>query len=604
MGKRQTNKNLKSLQFAILASRTEKEKANITARWLLETFSKYYDNSILIPKKAQIAFEKRHWQAAFNLSKRRLSMYSETVRQVSTNLVLILPDLAKKKPFWTRIEKEFSYLVNSRYEADFAYSFILSIRRILMGEYWEPTPRALRKYPPINKKDKIWNNRKTSIFYEYRIQQVIKPEIIEGILKIPNFSIPFRNLKADSQVAANYANMALVFNGNNSKKNRKIQVINAGFFRNRGCYIVGRIISDQEVLKPFVLALLNSSSGIFIDAVLTEEAHSQTIFSSTLANFHVTNPYYHELSAFLQSTMPKRPLGLHYTTIGFNHIGKVTVLQEIAEEIAASGENLDTAIGFRGTVAMGFSTASSAYVLKVIRDKPTKNYKWGNFEGIESVLEKYRKVHRINRTGSMLDNIIYQNLKLPKNWFSPSLLSEISFYAQKSVSIKGDSVVFQHLIIQPKLTPLPIFFENASLGQIRRAVINLGYCIKNNAAANIFNKDLDSRNYGVSHFLKVYLFDYDAVEPLTDIKVRTNSERYEGEEDIPEWFFEDGHIFLPEEIEVGLRINDRGLKRVFKDIHSDLLTVDYWVEMQAALLDGKVPEFRAYPETARLRHFR
>ena len=109
--------------------------------------------------------------------------------------------------------------------------------------------------------------------------------------------------------------------------------------------------------------------------------------------------------------MPKRPLGLHYTTIGFNHIGKVTVLQEIAEEIAASGENLDTAIGFRGTVAMGFSTASSAYVLKVIRDKPTKNYKWGNFEGIESVLEKYRKVHRINRTGSMLDNIIYQNLK-------------------------------------------------------------------------------------------------------------------------------------------------------------------------------------------------
>ena len=97
MGKRQTNKNLKSLQFAILASRTEKEKANITARWLLETFSKYYDNSILIPKKAQIAFEKRHWQAAFNLSKRRLSMYSETVRQVSTNLFLILPDVAKKK---------------------------------------------------------------------------------------------------------------------------------------------------------------------------------------------------------------------------------------------------------------------------------------------------------------------------------------------------------------------------------------------------------------------------------------------------------------------------------------------------------------------------
>jgi len=33
------------------------------------------------------------------------------------------------------------------------------------------------------------------------------------------------------------------------------------------------------------------------------------------------------------------------------------------------------------------------------------------------VLAKYKRVHEINRTGSMLDNIVYYNLKLERSWF-------------------------------------------------------------------------------------------------------------------------------------------------------------------------------------------
>ena len=43
------------------------------------------------------------------------------------------------------------------------------------------------------------------------------------------------------------------------------------------------------------------------------------------------------------------------------------------------------------------------------------------------------------------------------------------------------------------------------------------------------------------------------------------------EEDVPEWFFEDGAIFLPEEIESGLRIRDRSLRRIFREMHGDLM---------------------------------
>src|SRR3712207_8803475 len=60
-----------------------------------------------------------------------------------------------------------------------------------------------------------------------------------------------------------------------------------------------------------------------------------------------------------------------------------------------SRERLDTAPGFRGTVAIGFAMPSSRYVLKIIRDRPTEGYKWGTFPGVEWVLAKYRLVHEI-----------------------------------------------------------------------------------------------------------------------------------------------------------------------------------------------------------------
>ena len=50
--------------------------------------------------------------------------------------------------------------------------------------------------------------------------------------------------------------------------------------------------------------------------------------------------------------------------------------------------------------------------------------------------------------------------------------------------------------------PLHLYLENAPPADAERAIVNLGYCIKNNAAANIFNKDLDARNYGVSPYGK------------------------------------------------------------------------------------------------------
>ena len=418
----------------------------------------------------------------------------------------------------------------------------------------------------------------------------VTAENLRTILLIPGIEAPFRDLSADAEKAAARINERVT-----AGLSGAFEIIDAGFYRNRGAYIVGRIrLADRVV--PFGIALLNEEDGVFVDAVLISHDTLRYVFSSSLANFHVTLPHYHELVDFLHGIMPGRPHALHYSTVGFHHTGKIAVMRELSDELRRSEEVFDHAVGKRGTVAIGFPAPSSRMVLKVIRNTPTENYKWDHFPGIDAVLGKYRQLHEINRAGSMLDNVIYTNVSLPAALFGEDLLDTLLTYASENVARDGDAIIFKHLIVQMKMTPLPVFLQTATREEAEAAIASLGRCIKNNAAANIFNKDLDGRNYGVGQTLKVYLFDYDAVEKLTDVKVRSNLERIDGDEDIPDWFFEEGTIFLPEEIELHMRIEDPSLRRVFRSEHGEILKTDFWTDMQKRLEAGEVPRVSTYPD--------
>jgi isocitrate dehydrogenase kinase/phosphatase len=191
-------------------------------------------------------------------------------------------------------------------------------------------------------------------------------------------------------------------------------------------------------------------------------------------------------------------------------------------------------------------------------------------------------------------------MRMDREVFDPALLEEIGSEASDSVQVMEDGVYLRSLIVQQKIIPLPVYLDNASEGQTRTVIAKLGHCIRNNAATNIFNKDLDSRNYGVGRYGRVFLFDYDAVEKLTDVKIRTNRDREPGEDDIPGWFFEDGVIFLPEELEHGMQFKSDLARRCFRQENADLLTVEYWLDVQQKLQRGEVPPLRMYPDSAKL----
>jgi isocitrate dehydrogenase kinase/phosphatase len=562
-----------------------------TARLVLAIFDDFYSLLCEYPYRAKCAFELMDPHASIRISKERLGLYSRYITEHGPRVLAEYPALAHDGALWEAVDRLFVAMIVDRYEADTAFSFAHSLRRNICQEIWRPVAYS---FPPPSK---LRAFSMASVHHRMPVSH-IDAEIVASFLRVPGFSVPFRDIEGDSQRIVDRLEGLLY--GTERPRPVALDVIEAGFYRDRSAFVVGRWVLADESIVPFVVSLLNGPSGIYADAVLHRVADIHGLFSSALANFHVTTRLYYQTCVFLYSLMPRRPLGHHYSTIGFNHVGKVAILNEITEQIRSSSQKFQRSPGAPGTVALGFTFDACSYHLKVIRDRPTTSYKWGAYPGVAAVIDKYRLVHEINRAGSMLDNVMYFNLRLDRDMFDPALLEELCRESSESVHVEGDGVFLRTLIVQMKIIPLPVYLEHAGEDETREVIINLGKCIRNNAATNIFNKDLDSRNYGVGRYGAVFLFDYDAVEKLTDVKIRTNSDREPGEEAVPEWVFEEGVVFLPEELQHGMQLMNRYARRCFREQNLDLLGVAYWQEVQQKLLRGDVPALEMFPDNCKL----
>ncbi len=572
--------------------RDEEERIASAAALILEIFDDFYARLCGYPYAAMRAFETRDPQASAHISKERLGLYSRYIAEHGPRLRAAFPALADSARTWDLLDARFVSMIAERYEADIAFSFAHSLRRNIGQERWRPVAYS---FPAPSQRRAL---SMASVYRRLAVEGQIDAPLLRSALQAPGFAAAWRDL--DGDVEKILLRLRRIFDAASPAPPTALDVVEAGFFRDRCAFVVARWRLADAGIVPFVVALRNGADGIYADALLHRTADIHKLFSSALANLHVTTRLYYQTCVFLFSLMPLRPLGHQYSTIGFNHVGKIAILEEIAAQMRQSGQRFRNSPGAPGTVALGFTFEACSYHLKIVRDRPTRAYKWGTYPGIAAVVDKYREMHEINRAGSMLDNVLYFNLHLPREMFEPALLEEICREASASVQPDGDGVLLRSLIVQLKIVPLPMYLKTAGDAETRAAVASLGECIRNNAATNVFNKDLDCRNYGVGRYGQVFLFDYDAVEPLTGVKIRSNADREPGEDVPPAWFFESGTIFLPEELEHGMQFGTRHARQCFREENAELLQPRYWEQLQQRLQRGEVPELRMYPEDSRL----
>jgi isocitrate dehydrogenase kinase/phosphatase len=360
---------------------------------------------------------------------------------------------------------------------------------------------------------------------------------------------------------------------------------------------VGRIVGRQFLL-PLVIALRNTDGGVLVDAVMLAEDDVSIVFSFTRSYFHVDLERVAEAVVFLKSIMPRKSVSELFTVLGRAKQGKTERYRELMHNMERTSDLFVHAPGERGLVMVCFTLPSFDVVFKVIRDR----FAYPKTVLREEVLEKYRLVFVHDRAGRLVDAQEFRRLRFPRVRFAPELLAELESEAGQTVHAEGADLVFEHLYIERRMTPLNLYLRAAEPERAERAVLDYGQCIRDLAYTDIFPGDLLLKNFGVTRHGRVIFYDYDELCRVTDCNFRDLPQPTNPEDEMrgEAWFYVGENDVFPETFINFLAFNDSQRAALLR-VHGEIVTARFWRGVQQRLRDGEVVEVLPYhPQRVRV----
>ena len=578
---------------------TNNQVADRAARLTLDAFDAFNATFQAITCRAQKRFEERDWQRGRQDAVDRLDSYDGALNQSAVKLDDALGAAARMASVWGSAKHRFASLVAQRFDIDRAETFFNSVTRRMLSTvginrdveffYLHPKPAT--------------HQQGDAICRQYA-KVADTHSMVRNILTDVHFRVRYENLDRDSELVAQEIDLHL-WPIIGIEKTFVIQVLKPVFYRNKVAYIIGRIVVDARII-PLVIPLINGSSGIAADTVLLHEPEVSTVFSFAYSYFFVDAERYDALITFLRSIMPHADLAELYTSLGYNRHGKTEFYRELHRFVHVSKEQFVIAPGLEGAVMTVFTLPNHGSVFKVIKDRPCflrSNFDTPKVITQEKVRYQYNFVSHRDHAGRLVDTQEFENLRFKKKRFSDALLSEFAEAARKNVLITDDYVIVRHVYVQRKVVPLPLYFQcEKNPEAIRHILIDFGYFLKDIAASGVFPCDLfNTWNYGVTHWGRVVLYDYDDVMPIERIKFREKpAPRNEMEEAEPEenWIIATEEDFFMDEIDRYSGI-PRPLKGIFRSVHGDLYTLGFWDALTNRVNRGEIFDVIPYDRAKR-----
>src|SRR4029077_18348772 len=188
------------------------------------------------------------------------------------------------------------------------------------------------------------------------------------------------------------------------------------------------------------------------------------VFGYTRSYFHVDLERVAEAVVFLRSIMPRKPVSELFTVLGRARQGKTERYPELVRHLGRSDDQFTHAPGQRGVVMVCFTLPSFDLVFKVIRDRfaPPKTVLR------EEVMAKYQMVFIHDRAGRLIDAQEFRRLRFPRARFAPELLEELRREATDTVHEDGDDLLYDHIYIERRMTPLNLYLRAAAAPDAER----------------------------------------------------------------------------------------------------------------------------------------
>ena len=566
------------------------------ARVILDGFDKHYSLFRQASQAARDHFERMTWTEAQAQARERIAFYDSRVDECVQLLEDEYEEAELTDSVWREVKLHYIGLLMDHRQPELAETFFNSVCcKILHRTYFNNDFIFVR---PAVSTEYIEPAQGTPTYRVYYPQRDGMRHALRRM--VTNFQLAGEFADLDRDLAQVEERLTKVLAGMPLEPNYQIQVLSSLFYRNKGAYIVGKMINGSRDY-PFVIPILHKRKGaLLLDAVLAEVGLITTLFSFTRAYFMVDMEVPSAYVRFVRSMLPNKPRSEIYTILGLQKQGKAAFYRDFLHHLEHSSDHFEAAPGIRGLVMVVFSLPSFPYVFKAIKDSfpPPKE------TTRELVKEKYLLVKYHDRVGRMADTLEYSNVAFPRSRFSDDLLAELKQVAPSLVEEDGDQVIVRHLYIERRMTPLNIWLTEAEATddkeKLEHGVREYGNAIKDLVAANIFPGDMLYKNFGVTRQGRVVFYDYDEIEYITDCNFRTiPAPRNEEDEMASEpWYHVAKNDVFPEQFGVFLLGNPR-VRECFMKYHADLLTADYWLQRKNRIQDGQVEDVFPYPQEIR-----
>jgi isocitrate dehydrogenase kinase/phosphatase len=430
--------------------------------------------------------------------------------------------------------------------------------------------------------------------------------------------VPFEDLPRDAALVLEA--MKRHFDHRRLRSNFQFQVLSGLFFRNKGAYVIGRILNGAQDV-PFALAILHNDRGrLYVDAALFGEDDISMLFSFARAYFMVDMEVPSAYVQFLRYLMPRKPRAELYNALGLVKQGKTLFYRDLLFHMRHSTDRFRIAPGIKGLVMLVFDLPSFPFVFKIVKDviPPPKE------TTREQVRAKYQLVKRHDRVGRMADTLEFSLVAFPRERFCDELIKEIRRYAPSQIEISdrdGDGraeVILKHVYIERRMVPLNIHLqelidviqgggrdgmsEQQARAQLAQVVIDYGNAIKEMVAANIFPGDMLWKNFGLTRQGRVVFYDYDEIEYVTDCHFRAvPPPRCEEDELSGEVWYPVGPRDVFPETFAPFLLGHPLVRDVFMAHHADLFDPAFWQSYQQRIAQGYLPDVFPYDQSRRFR---
>jgi isocitrate dehydrogenase kinase/phosphatase len=554
------------------------------AREIAEAFERYNAEFRVITRRAPVRFDMRDWKGSQQDAVERIDLYDRFVNRTVTELRARLGERALDRDLWMQIRQDFPAEITTLPDPEFAKTFFSSITRRLFGTIGV-APEIEFVATELNPLASITSTVETNTYLNYGSL----PLLFEDVLGDVRFRSPWRDLdKSILHVASEVT--AHLQARNERRAVVKVEMIRPVFYQVSRAYIVGRLVG-RGFLIPLVIALKNTDGGILVDAVMLSEGDVSIVFSFTRSYFHVDLERVGEAVLFLKSTLPVKPVSELFTVLGRARQGKTERYRELMHHLNNTQDRFVHAAGERGLVMVCFTLPSFDVVFKIIRDR----FPYPKNVLREEVMAKYQMVFKHDRAGRLVDAQEFRRLRFPKVLFAPELLEELLSETAMTVHEDDVNLVFDHMYIERRMTPLNLYLRSASDAAAERAVLDYGQCIRDLAYTNIFAGDLLLKNFGVTRHGRVIFYDYDELCAVTDCHFRDLPQATNHEDEMrgEAWFYVADNDVFPETFIRFLAFTESQRAALLK-MHGEILTAGFWRNVQERLKEGEVLEVLPY----------